>query len=294
MKKNLKRLQRLVCTLAICSVVLVFIGATFTSRIEAEQESEISAPIEEVFNGIQDISNNVRYLSLKQEIDEKESNGSSSIEEKEAEFNEVSLELNEQETIVKEEAEVETFKEEVKDTPKESEEVKEEIKESEEEVKEEPVQEFKVFDMNSLTEEEKEKIVRSVITESEEKRLAQTVYGEDRGNNLMRRSAVIWCIYNRLDSGKYGSSISSVVTHNQFHGWFESQKHPEWSHELVRDVTIRYAMEKQGYKNVGRTLPNDYYFFSGRDGKNWFRKEYKSNSYWDFSYSDPYNGAFEF
>lgn len=286
MNKMMKKLQRLVCTLALVSVVLLIVfGATITSITQSENESENLAPIEEVFNGIQDISSDIRYLSIKQEITQKESNRSSSIQENEANLKEITSDIEYQEVT---EEKIETSTEE---TIQNSSDTNLNI-EKEQEVT--AVEESKILDMYALTEEEKESIVRSVITEAEEKKLAQTIYGEDRGNNLMRRSAVIWCIYNRLDSGNYGNSIDEVVTHNQFHGWFESQNHPEWAHELVRDVTIRYALEKQGYENIGRTLPNDYYFFSGRDGKNWFRKEYKSSSYWDFSYTDPYNGAYDF
>lgn len=141
-----------------------------------------------------------------------------------------------------------------------------------------------------LTPELKLKIIRSVISKADEKKLAQTLYGEDRASIYMKRSAVIWCIFNRIDSKNYGNTVDKVVTRSQFSGWYKSQKHPQWAHDLVQDVTLRYALEKCGYKNVGRTLPKDYFFFSAQGRGNKFRKKYRgSKGYWDWSLPDPYN-----
>lgn len=147
--------------------------------------------------------------------------------------------------------------------------------------------------MANMTDEHKELLIRSVISEKDEKRLAQTVYGEDRQNNLMRRSAVIWCVFNRIDSPSFGDSVPSVVTHGAFHGYFAGQRHPQWAHDLVRDVALRWALEKLGYKDVGRTLPSEYCFFAGKGGVNRFRTG-TGGGYWGWTLPDPYQGAYSF
>lgn len=140
-----------------------------------------------------------------------------------------------------------------------------------------------------LTQKHKNQLIRSVISASEEKRLAQTVYGEERHNGRkMEKAAVVWCVFNRIDDDDFGNSVQSVVTHSQFHGWFRSQKHPKWAHDIVRDVALRYALEKLGYKNVGRVLPKSYLYFSSHKGHNRFRKLYRSHKYWNWSLKNPY------
>lgn len=144
------------------------------------------------------------------------------------------------------------------------------------------------IDIDSLTDQHKEMLIRSVITEEEETKLAKMVYGEDRQNILMERAATIWCAFNRADA--WGISIDEVITTNQFHGYFKGQKCPEWARELARDVALRYALEKLGYEDIGRVLPSDYLYFASNEGHNRFRQEYRSGIYWDWSYVDPYEG----
>jgi len=66
---------------------------------------------------------------------------------------------------------------------------------------------------------------------------------------------------------------------------------------LVRDVALRYALEKAGYENVGRTLPKDFKFMSAEGLGNKFRRDYKDKRKrsiryysWDYEYpcSNPY------
>ncbi len=160
-----------------------------------------------------------------------------------------------------------------------------------ERVEEQEQESQNVFAVHEMTDEHKDLIIRSVISEEEELRLAKMVYGEDRQNSLMERSATIWCAFNRADA--WEKSISSVVVTNQFHGYFPSQKSPEWAVELVRDVALRYGLEGLGYEDVGRTLPSDYLYFSGSGGSNRFRSTYSSKSYWDWDAVDPYDGEYD-
>lgn len=60
--------------------------------------------------------------------------------------------------------------------------------------------------------------------------------------------------------------------------------------ELADDVLQRWWAEKTGETNVGRTLPEDYFFFEGDGAHNHYRTTYeKTGETWDWSYTDPYN-----
>lgn len=135
-----------------------------------------------------------------------------------------------------------------------------------------------------------DELIRSVITEAEEKKLAQTIYGEDRNcggpDDTMKQAAVIWSIFNRCDA--WGKSVDEIITHSQYHGWFKNQKHPEWAHVLVRDVAVRWAKEKRGETDVGRVLPKEYLFFANGGEHERFRTGYRTKDYWDWSLENPY------
>ena len=123
--------------------------------------------------------------------------------------------------------------------------------------------------------------------------LTNVVYGEARGLNNLERSAVVWCILNRVDSDKFPNTIYEVITApNQFEGYSSTRKASgevwESCRELVIDVLTRYNKEKDGWENVGRTLPEDYYYFWGDGKHNHFRKTWKSHDYWDWSLDNPY------
>ncbi len=119
--------------------------------------------------------------------------------------------------------------------------------------------------------------------------LARTMWGEARGiSSKAEKAAVAWCILNRVDAG-YGKTILAVVSApGQFYGYSSSYPLDDELVELAKDVLTRWYREKDGETDVGRTLPSDYYYFSGRNGHNWFRKEYKSTTYWDWSLPNPY------
>lgn len=149
--------------------------------------------------------------------------------------------------------------------------------------------------VSDLTQDHIDHLVRQVITEEDEKVLAKCIYGEDRYDNtlIMHKAAVIWCILNRLDSGIWGDTVSEVIkSPNQFSGYKNGNPVKDWAVKLVRDVVLRYQLEKFGYKDVGRVLPEGWLYFGSSNGhRNRFRKEYNSTQYWDWSLPDPYYGA---
>lgn len=119
--------------------------------------------------------------------------------------------------------------------------------------------------------------------------LAKLIYKEARGiNSTAHKAAIVWCVLNRFDTGKYGESIKAVITSKHQFAWDPNTKVEDEFLELSNNVLIRWLLEKEGFSNVGRVLPNDYLFFAGRNGLNYFRKNYHSKEYWDWSLQSPY------
>ena len=121
--------------------------------------------------------------------------------------------------------------------------------------------------------------------------IAKTLWGEARGiESDMEKAAVAWCILNRVDNERWGDTVEEVVTQpNQFHGYHPSYPVTDELREIVEDVLVRWAMEKETGEIDGRVLPPDYYFFASRDDdRNYFRKEYEDRTYWDWSMDNPY------
>src|SRR5574344_977717 len=149
---------------------------------------------------------------------------------------------------------------------------------------------FKTLKKYNNTKEQKEKIENELLKfQPEIEMLAKLVYREARGIKPdSHKAAVIWGVLNRVDNGNYGNSIREVITAKHQFAWVPETPVKEEFYNLGEDVIIRWLLEKEGLDNVGRVLPNDYLFFAGRNGKNYFRKSYRSKEYWDWSLEDPY------
>jgi hypothetical protein len=119
--------------------------------------------------------------------------------------------------------------------------------------------------------------------------LARLVYAEARGvSSKMEQAAVIWCALNRVDAEHRGLTIADVVSASSQFAY--RSRHPVLPelHDLAKDVLSRWLLEKHGVTDVGRVLPQNYLYFAGRRGHNWFRTGYASRDYWDWSLPDPY------
>lgn len=115
------------------------------------------------------------------------------------------------------------------------------------------------------------------IDSQEVKALAQTLYGEANGvTDVDNQKAVLWCIFNRVDSDEFPDTIMEVITApNQFHGY--SKYHPV-TDELM-EITINELTNYMLAKN--RVLPQEYIYFHGNTDINLFRTTYKhTNDYW--------------
>ena len=121
--------------------------------------------------------------------------------------------------------------------------------------------------------------------------LAQTLWGESRGMSDYENSLVAWCILNRVDCERFPNTVEAVVTApSQFVGYRASNPIDERLYNIAKDVFIRWQMEKQVVGIIGRTLPQEYLYFYGKNGHNWFRQNYKGAGCCDFTdqYANPY------
>lgn len=153
----------------------------------------------------------------------------------------------------------------------------------------EPAYPVEQVEMEDMTDEMKEALIRSVITEEEETKLAKMLWGEERQYDYRERAAVIWHVFNRVDSPLEANSVSKDLTHAHYSGYLKSNPVEDWAVWVVRDVAWRYACEREGYTEVGRVLPKEYCYMAMHDGHNRFRDKYKgAKHYWDWSIDSPY------
>lgn len=141
-----------------------------------------------------------------------------------------------------------------------------------------------------VTKDEKEKIEEQLLElDNEIKMLAKLIYREARGiKQTEHKAGVVWCVLNRVDNEKFDDNISDVITARHQFAWVSNTPVKEEFYELSKDVVTRWLLEKEGHTDVGRVLPQEYLFFAGRRGLNYFRKNYRSNQYWDWSLNTPY------
>ena len=119
--------------------------------------------------------------------------------------------------------------------------------------------------------------------------LAKTMYGEalitDSDTEI---AAVAWCILNRVDDEKYPDTVKEVVSQPyQFLGYKEEGEYSERTLRLAYDVLERHSKEKVNI-NVGRVLPDDYFFFEGDGKHNYFYKEYGKKEFYEWTMVSPY------
>ena len=125
--------------------------------------------------------------------------------------------------------------------------------------------------------------------QAEVEAIARTLYAECRGvESVAEKSAVAWCILNRVDDPGYPDTVLGVL--EQPYQFAYDENAPLWPYleQLAMDVLTRYHMEQTGETDVGRTLPAEYLYFEGDGVRNWFSIEWKSDAYWDWSLLDPY------
>ena len=119
-----------------------------------------------------------------------------------------------------------------------------------------------------------EPVYELYFTEADVIAMAQMLYGEARGCELLNQQQAVWCVLNRVDDARFPDTIIGVLSQpHQFHGY--SQGFPVWDNlkEIARDVMTRWSAEKQGAE-VERELDESAVFFTGDGVQNWFRSVY--------------------
>lgn len=120
--------------------------------------------------------------------------------------------------------------------------------------------------------------------------IAGVMYAEARGLDKREMSMVAWCILNRYDTQRFGSTMSQVIwARNQFA--HSTRKVSDDGTDLVwlaQDVLTRWYREKHGEQNVGRTLPQGYCFYYGNGRHNLFRTKNSGAGAYNFGLWNPY------
>lgn len=101
---------------------------------------------------------------------------------------------------------------------------------------------------------------------------ALLAWGEYSGRDYAQRTAPIWCACNRADA--WGLTLEEVMHSDAFHGLLTDREVPEEWYDLARETLARWELEKNGYIDVGRTLPSEYLYFGGNGAVNVYRTEY--------------------
>lgn len=127
------------------------------------------------------------------------------------------------------------------------------------------------------------------VNPAEAKMLAQLVWHEARYVSTQEQAAVMWCALNRVDSDDpmFPNTLYEVLTQpGQFTGYQPQYPVEPELYQLACDVLARHSLEQQGVKNVGRTLPPEYYWYHGDGEQNYFRSSFNN-------FTQPYNWSLD-
>lgn len=110
-------------------------------------------------------------------------------------------------------------------------------------------------------------------TDADAEIIAKTVWGEARGCSVAQKSAVVWCVLNRVDSEWFSDTIDGVVTEpGQFFGYSETNPVDPVILEIVTDALIWWAVEDV-MPSEYRVLPAEYLYFFGNGEENVYTTE---------------------
>ena len=106
--------------------------------------------------------------------------------------------------------------------------------------------------------------------------ISRMVWGEARGVSRNEQKLVVWTVINRLENGRYGTSLIGVVrARGQFHGY--STRHPVT--DEIREMVIE-VLEAWDRGEAAKVYPpfarTPYYLYFHGDGRhNWFRERHR-------------------
>ena len=128
--------------------------------------------------------------------------------------------------------------------------------------------------------------------------VAQMMFGECACvTSTTERAACAWTVCNRVDDvngiGYWPSTIAAVIAQpTAFYGYSPDNPIYKELFDLAKDVLWRWNLEKAGYTDIGRVLPEEYVYFcsDGTGRHNVFRDEWTSSAAnkWDWSLPSPY------
>ena len=115
--------------------------------------------------------------------------------------------------------------------------------------------------------------------------MAKVIHGEATGCTDLQKSAVAWCVCNRVDCADYPDTVIEVITQPyQFHGYKDTVVADESDYAIAWGVLYRWYNDLEG-----RTLPKRFLFFhSSGKGYNVFTTDYRKGEEWDFSLPNIY------
>lgn len=118
--------------------------------------------------------------------------------------------------------------------------------------------------------------------------LAQLMWAEARGCSMREQSLVAWTVLNRVDACYDGmSDFWSILTAPSQFAYSPGNPFEEYELRIAVDVLQRWAAEKDGVEDSGRTLPKGYLYYYGDGAHNYFGMNGFSNELW-FGLGDPY------
>ena len=128
--------------------------------------------------------------------------------------------------------------------------------------------------------------------------IGKTISGEynatETAFDRMQAASVAWCILWRVEdeSGLFPNTIRGVVTQpGQFDGYAPENYVSQELREIAVDVLGRYLAWKHGAtpEDVGCVLPEQFRWFHGASGQNWFRDNFDGAfTVWTWDWENPY------
>lgn len=129
--------------------------------------------------------------------------------------------------------------------------------------------------------------------------ITKTLRGEynhvETAEDKQQAAAVVWCILWRAEDTESRLFPNTVLKVIRQKGQFAGYREGNWADPALREIAVdvlgRYLAYKDGaaLEEVGCVLPPEYHWFTGRQGKNWFRDAFDgSYTVWDWSWGNPY------
>lgn len=115
--------------------------------------------------------------------------------------------------------------------------------------------------------------------------MAKVIHGEAGICDALQKSAVAWCVCNRVDCPDFPDNVIDVITQpHQFKGYANDKEPTDEEYAIAWGVLYRWLNDLDG-----RTLPRQYLFFhSDHKGKNVFTTNHLKGEEWDWSLPNIY------